>query len=594
VGQPWPLHGFREVTLAPFDEAQRDTFVTTWYAELAHQGRLDAAEARARARQLQTALRRCDLAGLARRPLLLTVMALLHSFRGQLPEDRTELYADAVDLLLRRWERRVGQEAGLLEQLALPGLKVSDLEAGLYEVAFRAHGAAGEAQGTADIEERDLRQWLAPYLGGSWDKAGDFVTYVRERAGLLVRHKSAAYTFPHRTFQEFLAACHLVGRADYVTVAAQLARDDPARWREVFILAAGHAARTHRLGLATAAVNALCPVELAHAAEPTADDYLAVQLAGEALQEIGLLGVQREAVGQALLARVRRWLVAGLRADAVLEPRQRAAVGDVLAELGDPRFRADAWYLPDEPLLGFVEIPAGPFVMGSDPERDRYTRESEQPQHERTLSTYYMAHYPITLAQFRTFVHLECYVPATERCLSGLDTHPVAYVTWHDAVAYCRWLTERLRVWEGTPEPLASLLREQGWEIGLPSEVQWEKAARGTDERIYPWGNDPEPNRANYAETGLGTTSAVGCFPGGASPYEVEDLSGNVWEWCKTEWQERYEDYRADLEAENNAMLRGGAFYDFERYIRCVVRNWDLLNDRDARLGFRVVCSAPK
>jgi formylglycine-generating enzyme required for sulfatase activity len=124
--------------------------------------------------------------------------------------------------------------------------------------------------------------------------------------------------------------------------------------------------------------------------------------------------------------------------------------------------------------------------------------------------------------------------------------------------------------------------------------VQWEKAARGTDERIYPWGNDPEPNRANYAETGLGTTSAVGCFPGGASPYEVEDLSGNVWEWCKTEWQERYEDYRADLEAENNAMLRGGAFYDFERYIRCAVRNWDLLNDRDARLGFRVVCSAPK
>ena len=107
-------------------------------------------------------------------------------------------------------------------------------------------------------------------------------------------------------------------------------------------------------------------------------------------------------------------------------------------------------------------------------------------------------------------------------------------VTWYEAQQYCDWLTERLRAWPGTPEPLAMLLRHEDWQVMLPSEVEWEKAARGTDRRIYPWGSEPDPNRANYDDTGINHTSAVGCFPGGASPYGVEDLSGNVWEWTRS------------------------------------------------------------
>jgi formylglycine-generating enzyme required for sulfatase activity len=169
----------------------------------------------------------------------------------------------------------------------------------------------------------------------------------------------------------------------------------------------------------------------------------------------------------------------------------------------------------------------------------------------------------------------------------------VVLVSWHDALAYCEWLTERLRAWDETPEPLATLLREEGWRITLPSEAEWEKAARGADGRIFPWGDEADPERANYSDTGIGTTSAVGCFPGGASPYEVEDLSGNVWEWCRTKWEENYRDYQGDddLEGGERRVLRGGSFGNYVRYVRCASRLDRLPINRYRDLGFRVVAS---
>jgi formylglycine-generating enzyme required for sulfatase activity len=179
---------------------------------------------------------------------------------------------------------------------------------------------------------------------------------------------------------------------------------------------------------------------------------------------------------------------------------------------------------------------------------------------------------------------------------------PVVLVTWYDAQAYCSWLTEQLRAWEGTPEPLARLLREEGWQVRLPSEAEWEKGARGTDGRLFPWGDEPDPNRANYEDTGIGSTSAVGCFPGGVSRYGMEDMSGNVWEWTQSLWGEnwgkpdfkypyRVDDGREDLEVGDNVrrVLRGGAFNSNERFVRCAFRrrlsplNWYRL------FGFRVV-----
>src|SRR5262249_49526862 len=174
--------------------------------------------------------------------------------------------------------------------------------------------------------------------------------------------------------------------------------------------------------------------------------------------------------------------------------------------------------------------------------------------------------------------------------------HPVTYVTWHDAMAYGDWLTVRLREWPETPEPLASLLRQPGWRIILPSEAEWEKAARGTDERRYPWGNDPDPDRANYGDTGINTTSAVGCFPGGASPYGVEELSGNMWEWTRSLWGENFtypydpHDGRENLVAPDNVprVRRGGAFFDAHRTVRCASSSGSGARCFFDNVGFRV------
>jgi predicted NACHT family NTPase len=252
------LTRFRHTILAPFDPEQISGFIDAWYKELAFQKRLSQSKADEMARGLKTAIHRSDIGALAERPLLMTVMALLHTSYGQLPDDRVELYQWAVDLLFRRWKGHIGKgEQGLREALEMPHLKMDDLLAGLYCVAHLAHSGQRDALGTADIAEEVLLKHLKPYLGNDWNRAERFVQYVRERAGLLIRHKTDAYTFPHRTFQEFMAACHLTGLKDYPHEAAHLVREDPDRWRIVFILAAGHARRS-QLGNAISAVGKLC------------------------------------------------------------------------------------------------------------------------------------------------------------------------------------------------------------------------------------------------------------------------------------------------------------------------------------------------
>jgi formylglycine-generating enzyme required for sulfatase activity len=298
--------------------------------------------------------------------------------------------------------------------------------------------------------------------------------------------------------------------------------------------------------------------------------------------------------------RIRTWLTHTLTHGA-LPAVDRAQAGDALAAIGDPRFRSNAWHLPDERLLGFVEIPPGPFLMGSD-KSSGLSYEDEMPRHEISLPRYYIARYLVTRAQFRAFVEESGYKVADEGSLRGLTNHPVVWVTWHEALSYCEWLTERLQSWEGTPEPLATLMRQEGWRISLPTEAQWEKAARGSDGRIYPWGDQFDPAKANTGATGIGTTSAVGCFPTGASLFGVLDASGNVWEWTRSLWGDDFHrptfenpynptDGRENLGAPDHTLrvLRGGAFLNVGRGARCAFRGRNSADYRCRDIGFRIV-----
>ncbi|TVR58135.1 MAG: NACHT domain-containing protein [Candidatus Competibacteraceae bacterium] len=629
--QGWRLQGFNEATLAPFSDGQIRRFVARWYELTADLDRLPKPEATGRAELLKRAIfNRPTLHELAQRPLLLTLMASLHAWRsGDLPERREALYAETVDLLLNRWEQRLIQreaqgQCRLIQPSLAEYLKTDkdQVRAVLEALAFEAHRAQPDLADPADIAEKDLVYRLFALRNNPDANPKRLVEYLRDRAGLLYPRGVGVYTFPHRSFQEYLAACHLTDE-DYPDRIAELTRAEPNRWREVALLAGAKAARGTVAGL-WQLVDALCFREPNDPAVEPADVWGA-QIAAQALSETANLAKVGPA-NQRKLARVQQWLVKLLR-DERLPPTERALAGDNLAALGDPRFDAEHGHLPAEPLFGFVEIPAGSFKMGSDKRRDGQAYDDELPQHEVNLSAYYVACWPVIVAQFAAFVGDGGHEPADPDCLKGIANHPVVRVSWHDAMAYCRWLNEQLRKLApkrlATADPLSESER-RFWQgladgslgIGLPSEAEWEKAARGDDGRIYPWGHEPDPNCANYSDTGLNRTNAVGCFPGGASPYGCEEMSGNVWEWTRTlsalnsfplgdgvvalhhglpnypyplEGSERQA--QEDLSAFTSRVLRGGAFSRSSGVVRCVNRIVSSSDHGSDGFGFRVVVS---
>ena len=258
-------------------------------------------------------------------------------------------------------------------------------------------------------------------------------------------------------------------------------------------------------------------------------------------------------------------------------------------------FRADAWYLPDDELLGFVKIPAGPFVMGSDPAIDRWAFENERWSHGHAqgtveLPTFYIGRHEVTVAQFRAFVEATGF-HVSDETLTSVPDHPVGSLSWPDALAYCWWLETTLQEWSETPQLLQQRLRD-GWRISLPSEAEWEKAARGTDRRIYPWGNNPSQDRANYGGT---STTPVGSFDCPECPFGLHDISGNVWELTRSPYQPYPYDERdddKDLDSDALWVMRGGSFADPASNARTSIRGGIDPGVRRPFIGFRIVISS--
>jgi formylglycine-generating enzyme required for sulfatase activity len=203
-----------------------------------------------------------------------------------------------------------------------------------------------------------------------------------------------------------------------------------------------------------------------------------------------------------------------------IDLRVSLEAAEALGQAGDPRLREDNW----------VTVPAGKFLMGAqkedaaEPNYDPGAYDDEKPVHEVDLKAYQIGRYPVTVEEYRRFIEDDGY--QTERWWKGggfgkrnepddweeqvlHPNRPVVNVTWYEAAAYCAWAGGR-----------------------LPTEAEWERAARGVEGRRYPWGKtEPTPEHANYEETKVGRPTPVGLFPRGATPEGIHDLAGNVWEW---------------------------------------------------------------
>lgn len=258
-------------------------------------------------------------------------------------------------------------------------------------------------------------------------------------------------------------------------------------------------------------------------------------------------------------------------------------------------FRTDAFYLPDDALLGFVLVPAGSFIMGSNPVLDPMAYENERWSASRRqgsveLDDFYIGRFEVTIAQFRAFaLDRQLAIGASMEGLPG--NLPVSNVTWPEALAYARWLEAALLASDITPPELRQALGS-GAHVTLASEAEWEKAARGEDGRVFPWGSERTDSLANFAGAG---PVAVGSIPCPPCSYGLSDMSGNVWEYTRSPLQDYPYDSSDDetkLSGEPLWVMRGGSFSDQINNVRAAVRGGVGPGVRSPGIGFRVVISS--
>ena len=251
--------------------------------------------------------------------------------------------------------------------------------------------------------------------------------------------------------------------------------------------------------------------------------------------------------------------------------------------------------LPNLPLLGFVEVEAGEFLMGSNPLLDRLAYENErwssrQRQGEVYLPSFFISRYETTIAQFGVYAD-EVGLDIRQINLVGSPDLAAYNVTWSDAVGYASWLDSKLRSSPRTPERLKAIL-EGGGRVTLPSEAEWEKAARSTDGRIFPWGSQPTSDFANFNATEV---YSVGSKPCDECAYGLSDMAGNVWEFTRSPLQDYPYDPADDLDNLSEDALwvmRGGSFADSINNVRAAVRGAVDPGVRSKTIGFRVVISS--
>jgi formylglycine-generating enzyme required for sulfatase activity len=675
------LPGFRTYEIQELGDGDVRQFLGAWYREVLRTEKVNPLGQSPEPDQLAGAERQAyeeaageagrlweELSGndsllrIARTPLLLSLITLVHYHQvAKLPKGRAQLYKRCLDVLLELWDAkdkrlRLPVSPSLKDKLlVLQAIAFHFLEAPLVEADLPA-----------------LERVVGPLLPrlSVAVAAPAFIDQIEQRSGILVEQALGRFGFAHRALHDHLAACHAVEaeRDDLL-----LERAGEERWREVILIAAGlvPAGRAKRLIEALLEQGATSTAALEMAGFALAEDVqvgedLRGQVRRRLLDALGgreapaTFGRLTSALVAADLEAARAWMAEGLRGRdpdlrrrileilpglgkdrgrsllpllgalvgaAAEEPALRSQAALALARLGIPpseevwqalgRARGEqdfalkaaatwAWCeLGRYGELGLVKVPEGEFLMGS---AEAEGSDNEHPQHTLYLPTFYIGKHPVTVAEFRRFIEESGREAGDADSLRGEGDHPVAWLSWHRALACAR---------------------SRG--MSLPSEAEWEKAARGTDGRRFPWGDHWHPGRANTHEywrgaAGLlrrwsrrrsetfiprrmrrrfGTITPVGRFsPVGDSPYGCTDMAGNVWEWTRSLWGDesnspRYvypydpRDGREDLEGAPEVLrvVRGGSFVDLTWVVRCAARFWYHPLNRSGYIGFRVVVS---
>lgn len=534
-----------------------------------------------------------SLMELARNPYMLLMLTSVYAEQGTLPENRGGLFELFVQTLLKRERIPAEEQTPLTDGLA----KVA------YEMQIRRSPAKADAGNALTVLPH---QDVAAILG-------ERLLYLAGSASILSIGEQVRFT--HQLLQEYFAARCLDVKIQSDEKDQLKATDiwlserwwKRTNWEEAAILLAGLYSN---------------------------DCTKVVDWVAQANPEVAAQCVVRSgaALADATRERLRaEWIyrLTDLKDDP--NPLSRAAVGRALAITGwDNRkgvgvVERDGVKLPD---IEWIKIPEGEFQYG-----DAKAERAAKPQ-KLWLPEFHISRFPVTYAQFQTFLD-DPEGFNDPRWFAGLaaseeqrqmreqyfkfDNHPRDKVNWYQAVAFCRWLTWRLDQFNADRVSSPTVREEQAsrsaalanaratdtrvipdlndiskWAVRLPTEFEWEKAARGMDGRLYPYKGKFDPKKSNVNRTGIGQTSAVGIFPNGASPYGVEEMSGNVWEWCLSD----YNDPKRDAAQENlgeatSRVLRGGSWSLYQVSARAVCRHYLRPAYRDDGIGFRVLLCRP-
>jgi len=611
----WRIPKFVHVRLGSFGEDQAYDLARRL---LIHVDGISPAAVKLHAHELVAEMRAAVPVSLRQRPLFVSLLTGVYARRvavGKtgLPAKPTDLYEESISLLLSRWSD--DSSTNLLDYL---GCDLPQLRERLEAIAYLGQGAEADEANNGGVQVDSgfsdvvlLRELVT--LPGKVDYQA-ITGYLNRETGLLLSPSPGHYQFAHRSFQEYLAACHIIRSGPSSTEWASIPQDitnAPLAWREVFRLLGVLLVEKGRSEDLWNLVDTLLGPDNTR---PQRQNDWPIWLSGAFTNELMANKLQ---VGRRNTPIVRD-LVTAIE-NPVPEPHM-PTVERCEMWTTRSRLRIIAGIAPAPATVDWVEIPGGSFIMGlstNDSSSLQHLRrngawlpERETPAHSVDMSEFRIARFCVTRRDFAEFLRspdgyyqddnwrvshlshrhetLEETLPDPEGVL--LPEIPRTGVSWFDAMAYCAWLTRRI-----------------GYTVSLPSEPQWEKAARGLDARLFPWGDEFIPDKCNSQETGLGDLSTVGAFPaedGYWGPNGPCDMAGNVWEWCtticETEGAKQHfrfpydpDDGREDLDAGVSALrvVRGGCYVSQAHQVMTTFRGRDKPGMRAYRQGFRVVTS---